>query len=296
MVTTQPPTPADDPILAALARYHVLTAVQVQRLLYAPGSRKYAPLRLKTLVAGGYVFVDYPAPPRRAGRARGVYQLDARGRAYATEILGLDVVPRFRRSEQAERSYSFYAHVLAVNDVLIAAALLTQQRPEVTVLEEYHELSLKRAPIRLARTRDTGARATLIPDGFLLLRFQMGGQARRFPLCLEVDRGHEGQSVWQEKVRRYVAAFSGPLEQALGVRQVTVAVLAPDTARRDWLRAWTAAALASVGATPLAGRFLLSGADPSATSPETLFLAPLFVSPSEPATLESLLVAPTAAG
>ncbi len=224
-----PPTPADDPILAALNAYHFLTSGQVQRLLYGKRSTKYAPLRLANLVAGKYVLVDYPAPPRTAGRAKGVYMLDAKGRRYVSGVLGLEAPRRFRPSELTERSYSFYSHTLSVNDVLIAAELLAQRRPDIRLTEVRHELALKHVPIAVtvrATDEKTGKESfqkdALLPDGFL----DVVAGNRRFPICLEVDKGTQGQKEWRAKIRRYLGAFERALEQHFNAKRVSVAVFA----------------------------------------------------------------------
>lgn len=262
----------------------------MQRLLYAPGSRKYAPLRLRRLVAAGYVLVDYPAPPRKAGRAQGVYALDAKGRRYVSEALELDVPPRFRPSELTTRSWSFYAHTLAVNDVLIAAELLDRQRPDVTLVETRHDLVLKQTPIRVRSGSNRVAEA-LVPDGYMLFRTQAGARRRRFPICLEMDMGTQGPATWRGKIRRYAAAFAGPLAEAFGVTRATIAIVALAGApRRDRLREWTAAELATAGAEDIATRFLFTAHDPATTPPADFFLAPSFVAAPLASQPEALLI------
>jgi hypothetical protein len=226
-----PPTPADDPILIALNDYHALTAEQVQRLFYSQGSRKYPQLRLAGLAASGYVLVDLPAPPRTAGRARSVYLLTPKGGRYLEQELELAVPKRVRPSEMTERSWSHYSHLLSVNDVLIAAELLTRRRPEITIVQREHDFDLKQQPIRvgIAMANPPAGRAkpaaqALIPDAFLLFAVSQGDRRIGFPVAVEIDKGMQRQKEWRAKIDRYLAAIAtGAFAERFGVQRLSIA-------------------------------------------------------------------------
>src|SRR5690242_9477793 len=64
----------DDDILAAFIRFHYLTAEQVTRLLFSPGSLTYVKARLKLLADNEYLQRVYHVE-KKPGKARYVYHL-----------------------------------------------------------------------------------------------------------------------------------------------------------------------------------------------------------------------------
>jgi hypothetical protein len=128
-------------ILIALARFDYLTARQVTRLCYANGSYTYVTTQLKALVDTGLAMTI-------GGRGTGlplIYTLTGKGRSVASSLSG-ELPRRFWAAEAREKQTNTYfmRHLLAVNDVLISARLLSQTHPDITLTRMYREPELRR--------------------------------------------------------------------------------------------------------------------------------------------------------
>jgi len=78
----------------------------------------------------------------------------------------------------------------------------------------------------------------LIPDGYA----ELATPEKKLAMFLEVDLGHESRSVWQKKIRAYLAyAESGNFTTQFGERQFRTLVLTPSERRMHSLRGATAA-------------------------------------------------------
>jgi Replication-relaxation len=279
-------SPTHAPILLALGRYRYLTQRQLKRRLFGRGSRSYPSERLRPLVAAGYVAEKRPPRPTRAGSTETVYYLDGKGRSHV-EKLGIEIPERFRRSEEDERTYEHYAHALAIVDVFIATDLLAQGDPCLVVEAMLPDRVLRHRPmvVTLSTTNiltgEIQSKATkLIPDAFLLLRFDAGATPRTFPILLELDRGTEGSRTWREKIRAYLVAIAGPYQDAFGQESLTVAIVTPAGDNRvAQLLGWLEAELVGQGHQDAADIFLVTGADPAEADPWEFFLAPRWRSP-----------------
>jgi hypothetical protein len=279
------------PVLRALLAYHFLTPEQATRLLFSAGATTHVYDKLHRLALGGHVQALPMLRPQPRGCARLVYALARPGLAHL-EKLGVAIPPHFRLHEPKRHSYLYYDHAVALADVLVAAELLPRIAPQLGLEALVHDRELARRPV-LVPTMGA-ARHTLVPDAYLAVRVNHAdGTATRFPVALEVDRGTVDRRAWQARARAYLAGHGdgrGPLLAAFGVGSLTVAVVAPDAARRDRLADWLAAALREAGRTDLADLFLLTSADPARLPPEEFFLAPVWRGPLGGAALP--LVAP----
>lgn len=267
--------PADDDILRAVYRYHFLTIDQLTRLLYSKGARTTASTRLKRLADAEYL--TRSVIPTRQGNGPAVYSLARKGMQFLAD-LGFAIPKRARASEERAYSYLFFAHTLAVGDLLIAAELLAAAHPDAIVIEQFrHERDLKRQPVYI----EDGAEGKLavIPDGYLSL--VLAGQYRMC-FAFELDRGTEDQQAWRRKVRALLRYVQGPYQAAFGTDNLTVCVVAtPGKARMQQLVAWTAAELDALGKRQEADLFRFAAPVPDLT-PEQLFLGAGWYVPDDP--------------
>lgn len=276
------PTPADVPILGALGRYHYLTAEHVRRLLYGPGVLTYARRRLKDLVDANLVERLEQPHFRRTGSAPNVFRLASRGYRFLEEL----GVPAVRLPGERPASYLYYRHTLSLNDLLIAAQLLTRRCPQLTLTRLRHERDLKHTPVRVSLT--SGKTVGAIPDAYLQLHeAEAVGPGFWHDLVIELDMGTTEQKAWRQKVEALVAYGLGPYQQALGAASITIAVLTPLGSRRatELLR-WTEdelTRLGRLGRQNLGEWFRISGVDPTQVEPDELYLAPVWRRPFQEA-------------
>jgi hypothetical protein len=113
-------------ILCALAVFGYLPAEQLTRLLYAPSSASFVRKLLRALVAAGLVLML----PGRVITLPHVYTPTTTGYTYVAQ-LGVQQARWVRPVDEREKAQNllFLQHTLAVNDVLIAARLLSQTHP-----------------------------------------------------------------------------------------------------------------------------------------------------------------------
>src|SRR6266567_4392927 len=102
-------------ILQSIYTYYYLTAKQVCRLHYSPGSFTRAEKLLKELRDNGYLQWDAVPTKRRTGSSPAYYMLAKRGIAYLRK-LGFDVSTHPHPSEKKQQKSLFLPHTLAVND------------------------------------------------------------------------------------------------------------------------------------------------------------------------------------
>jgi hypothetical protein len=269
--------PRDVPILRALLRFHFLTPEQITCLLYASGSLTYAYTKLKRLADSGHVLrLPMLKPEHSRGAARYAFALAGSGLAHLKQ-LGDEIPEAFRLHDPKRFSYLFYDHWLALSDVLIAASLLPQRRPQTRLDGLIHDRELK---VLLApTTRSTHA----VPDGLLQLVVQMDPRrARLYPILLEVDRDTVSRRDWLEKLRSYLSAFgsdTSPFAQRFDAAEFTLAITTPSRERAQTVRSLIAALLSETGNQDLSDAFLITHVDPATVPPEDFFLAPVWHAP-----------------
>jgi hypothetical protein len=230
---------ADERLLRVLLRYHCLTAMQATKLFYKPSSLHWVQAKLKALTDAGYLVRDR-VPYRLSEGSTPLYYALARAGLNHLAAHGVPVPPRARPYRVHAFSYLHISHLLAVNEVLIAAELLCRAYPQFRLARPpLHDKDLGRTPVSVI-DRD-GVRRTVVPDGFL--DFELHHTRERMPLCLELDRGTEHQADWRTKIRALLAFADGPYQQAFGRQSLTICVVTTDAARLASLRRWTAAEL-----------------------------------------------------
>src|SRR5712691_5716850 len=219
-----------------LYHLHLLTAAQLTRLHYSPGSYKAIRQRLKILADEGYVVID--AIPEKFHRGPNYYTLGAKGIRYLAEI-GLEVDKSMRAGKETGKGYMHIRHMIELNDVFIAALRLTTVDPRFYVADYEHERTLKRRPYSVTLSGQT---FRLVPDGFFDFHLRRPGLSDlSLPLLLEHDRGWEREAQFKQKLRAYRAFVqSGAYKQQFDVAGITVALTTfKDMQRVAAMRRWT---------------------------------------------------------
>ena len=276
MALSSPLGVADTRILAAVYRYDYLTPLQVCRLLYAPTSRTYVWQRLSTLATHGYLLrVRLGNRHTVGGRAPSVYTLSSKGLSlFAQTESPSRRRPRLAEEQVKAKNDRFLPHTLAVNDFLISAELLCRSRDDFVLAGLVTERDSARAPVPVVIT---GKPYAVAVDGWLDIHIR--GQMRAC-ICLELDRDTERVATWKKKVHALLAFASGPYQRAFRTELLTVAVVAtPGTQRRDELCRWTEQELTRLGEKHEADMFRFLAGEPTAYTPEALFLAPVWLCP-----------------
>jgi hypothetical protein len=259
-------------ILGVLALFDYLTAAQVTRLCYAEGSFTYVTTQLKALVASGLALTI-------GGRGTGlplIYTLTGKGRRLASTVSEQQPT-RFRPQEAREKQANLYLmqHTLAVNDVLIAARLLAEGRPDIVLTRLYREPELRRR-IYVAVPQ----KICIEPDGGCqFLSTKMGQEKpetwedfffielyRTLPPVKERFKQKIQGYVTYDDTRQHEELFQTPV--------LSIAVLAQTSPMATMLKRWTEEALQDMNR-PIDGDwFFFRGLDTTTASPEELFLSP----------------------
>lgn len=225
----------DEAMVRAVATFHFLTVEQVTRLFYHHGSLTHVRGKLKRLSDLGYL-QRLRVPRTSAGNPPWVYHLARGGIRALQQSEGLERGEslRFRPAEQREHAYLFLAHTLAVNDVLIAATLLSRTVPQAVLAELQHERDLRQTPVRVRTS--AGESMSVIPDAWLDFHL---AQRARMSIVLELDRGTVGQRAFKRKLRGLLAYAAGPYQEAFGTSSLTIAIATTASASRaKQLRTW----------------------------------------------------------
>src|SRR5512144_1138734 len=268
---------SDLAILSAAARFHYLTAAEVNRLVFprCNDELRYARRRLARLVEAGLLLRLKPLALPHRGAAPHVFTLTKTGR----QLLGLPAVYlRPGEEQQKARNLPFIAHTLATIDVLINAELLCRTSP-VAMPRLMIERELKARPVRVDLTSPDGKQTrsvAVIPDAWFELSV---GQKKPVAIAVELDRGSEDQKRWRAKIEALAAWALGPYREAFGNDTLTIAVVTPDEVRRDQLRTWTSQELVRIGQSELAEIFLFTSGDPVAITPQKFFFGKCWYEP-----------------
>lgn len=277
-------TAADDAMLRAIYAYQFLTTEQVTRLLYSRGSLWNVGARLKRLAEAGYLH-RRRVPTINTGNTPFVYSLGRFGMRYLREA-GISEFPRFRPSERLELGFYALRHNLLLNDVLIAAALLAEEVPELVLAEMRHDWRLKRSPVRVQLAE--GLQRDVVPDAWLDYHIR---QTARMSICLELDRGTEEEKQWKRKLRALLAFASGPYQSSYNTESLTIA-FATDAGeyRLSKMKTWTEQVLAQEQASADAELFLFTALSQGELNPQSLFLGQVWQQPfgTKPVALLSL--------
>lgn len=179
-------TARDEAIVRSVSQCRALTRPQIQRH-HRFGSVVRTNATLLRLVRHSYLARRYQ--PTLAGTRRCVYLLGRRG----DELLNGETVTRRLRGV----SDLFLQHQLMLNDVRLAFTDCTADRYKFQKWMDEDELRRLRLPV--------------VADGYVEYLF---GDSH-FAAFIEADRGTEGLSRWDAKVRAFVElAFSGLYQRA----------------------------------------------------------------------------------
>ncbi|MEE4595777.1 replication-relaxation family protein [Streptomyces sp. DSM 41524] len=265
-------TEADETVLRAVNRFHYMTAAQVGRLVYPQcrDENRYAQRRLRRLVEADYLLRLRELPAPRFGSAPHVFTLADRGRRHLADR-GVSLASSYYRpSEEYRKAWDnpFMEHTLAAVDVLVAAELLCREF-DVSMPRLLTERQLKRETIRVRPTGHPDARpVAVIPDAWFELSI---AHEPADCVALELDRGTEEQAYWRRKIAALTAWALGPYREAFEADNLTVATVAPTTARRRTLASWTYQELKAIGQTDIADIFLFTEVSPVTAPPDAFF-------------------------
>jgi len=117
-------------LLLGVYQFHLMTAEQLCRLHYSPGSITTIKARLKTLVDNGYLLAD--KIPNKKPHSPFYYTLGVSGIRYLKEE-GHDIPPSMRASKEHDKQPTHIRHTLELNDVIIAANLLPNPTLAVSI-------------------------------------------------------------------------------------------------------------------------------------------------------------------
>lgn len=201
-------TDRDKQIILAIYRHRLLSAVQVEALLFHSnqprGKRTVCQRRLQLLYHHHYLdrLRDYRTIGE--GRLPLVYALDNRGADFVANELGIDRFNLAWKPNHNQIGSLFLKHTLTVNTVWIIFNLLTDSNL-FEVKNWLDEANLKsRSMKEKVPYRYRGARKVFhYPDGYFCVQSAINKeQIAHF--FLEVDMGTMTNKRWQDKVRAYL--------------------------------------------------------------------------------------------
>lgn len=202
-----------------------------------------------------------------------VYSLSAKGARFLEEEHQLSP-----HMTNGVKKHGFLTHTLQVNDLIIAAHLLTHQEPRITLCTWQQERLLKQHPILVSSTPQ---KTYVVPDGFLhfVLSPPYGKPNEPLGIVCEIDRNTEDTYVIQEKVTNYVAFAYGPYQNAFHLESLTIAFVVTEGGekRKQQLVSWTEQALKTKQQE--GELFLFAACDPSTSDPRTLFCGRVWQQP-----------------
>jgi hypothetical protein len=227
-------------ILYWLLRLRFLVTEQIARLLYKPGSRKFAERQLRALYDSH--FIDRIAVPNKSfwgrgtnqyGAMRAVHCLDEKGASHLARQLkvprkDIDWQPRHNRQP------GNLEHTLALNDFLITAHLAaTQEGWQFDILQTEREIE-QSGGHDVVRDPATGRLMTVKPDSVCRLIFTPAQEG--FYTSIELDRGTAAAKKIKAKVRAHAAHFtSGAYGKRHGTSSSRILFVVADV--RDPIRA-----------------------------------------------------------
>src|SRR5918999_1936906 len=277
MPTLLQPTKGAEKILFALAEFDYLTAAQVTRLCYAKGSLTYVKATLKSLGDAGLAV----SLGGRGTSLPRVYTPTGTGYTVASVAQGLRQTKRVRRTEEAAKAENVYflQYTIAVTDILIAATLLSQTIPDITLQRMYLERELKRKIyLELPVVSGTGktARRTLCLEPDAAVDFVIQDKWQEF-FHIEMYRTHLREYRFKQKIHTYAAYAASAIHQELfATPALTIAVFCASSQLAGTLKRWTEEVLQEGQQPELGERFFFTSVNPAAVSPEELYLAPVW--------------------
>jgi hypothetical protein len=288
----------DDRFVQAIYRYHIIRPEQLTRRYYSRGSLTFVKARLKLLT--DHCYLDANEQPTTRGRSPYFYTLASKGIKYLKEA-GFEV-NRYYRPRRKVEYLPFLLHTFSVNDVLIAAELLAEILPQLSLAEMQHELVLKQDPCRVPVWRErlsgdgslSAKQLSIVPDGWLDFRYNggTGTQERRMCIWLEVDRGTVGMKDFKEKATAILTFYkSGAYQKRFGTNSLRIAFATTNGMTRvKQMRTWLSDVLTKQQEkSGMAERFVCT-ALPDEIDSQRLFLTPVWYVPFDNTPKVSLLV------
>src|SRR6266566_6039046 len=227
-------TAVDFDILKLIHEYHFLTVSQVTRLRYSSGSETTCQDRLKRLFNAG-VLDRVQLPHVGTGNTEYLYTLSTKGYR-ELQPFGISNFTRYRPSDTHTLKLPHLQHLMSLNDVLIAARLLSRAHPDITLVSMKHDLDMKRTPMRVTLDRQT---FSIVPDGFLDFRLSIANRLYAMPIWYECDLGTTWGKTLQFKLQKIIAAINTVAFQELfGVSSCTVTIVTMNDRRVDLMRSF----------------------------------------------------------
>jgi hypothetical protein len=186
---------------------------------------------------------------------------------------------RFRPKEAREKQMNtfFMRHLLAVNDVLISARLLSENHPDIVLIRLYREPELRRRIYV-----DVPSKICIEPDGsvqFLITeRGQEAPQTWEDFFHIEVYRTLPPvEQRFKQKIQGYVTYVdTGQHEALFQTPALSIAIVAQTEQMAAILKYWTEEALAEMGRAADGDWFFFRSIDTTTASPEEIFLSPVW--------------------
>jgi hypothetical protein len=262
-------------ILVALAVFGYLTAEQLAKVCFSPGSLTYVKALLKELVEAHLVFAV-------GGRGTGlplIYTLTSKGRGLARTGANTPYRMRVRPyavKNKGENLY-FMEHTLAVNEVLIDAKLLSQTIPSIQLTRMMTEQELRRKidvdiPPKVCLEPDAGVHFTISET------WHKETQVWEDFFFIEVYRNLPPvEWRFKQKIKGYVTyALTGQHEALFATPVLSIAVLAATEQMAATLKRWTEDVLVTTNQQAEGEWFYFCRVNPATTSPQELFLSPVW--------------------
>jgi len=262
-------------ILRGLNRFFYLSPEQVNRRFWVGNNLSTAKAILKKLTDHEYaeaVFLHRGSDPR--GKDSYIYRLGATGLKHLREM-HVSVPKRLRHTDFPKQDH--LTHLLEINDVLIAAELLSRDQDAVLLTAFEHDRDLKQNPFLV--TLHNGKTATLIPDAVMHFAYfdTPDGTPEPHYVVLEMDMG-ASRDYWIEKMEKYVA-FLPAFQNRYQSLSLTLAIVTPaGQLHMHNLRLWTQQVFTRFGMkeASFAGSILFTALKAAETDPSTFFLSPTF--------------------
>jgi Replication-relaxation len=214
----------DRHLLEELAVMRVLDREQV-KIVAGFGSTTRANARLLALTRVGLLRRFFLGTT--GGGQKALYALSSKG----AQLVGVPLRAPRRRKDESLIADFVVQHQLIVNEIYCAV--------------KYQPLNLDGFSFRrwIAFHEPVLPGLRLIPDGYAEWQTPTGVQGA----FLEVDLGHEGLTIWKEKVRNYLQlALSGECERRFSQSRFRILVIAPSERRLRSIRTTVVAATQKV--------------------------------------------------
>jgi hypothetical protein len=281
-------------LLCDLSLVDYATRNQLARLLDMESSRTYIRETLSNLTAAGFVLCLAGSSVTMPH----VYTPTRKGREYANRFLSTPTAKRFRPAEERDKARNafFLKHTLAVTDILIAAQLLSQTTPGITLHRIYTERALRR---KIAVTLESTAHSRTIyvePDAsldfFIAETWKNPPETWQDFVHIEIYRTlPPAEWRFKQKIQGYVTyATSGQHAALFQTPALSIAVFAATEHMAGTLKRWTEEALAELNRPDEGDMFFFGSMDVAKASPEEMYLTPVWQQAFRDATVPLLVL------